>query len=60
MHAFVYADQFSYFVICVLLCRELGMMGSPGLDAMNGELKYPGDCYSPKFAADPYQRGKNC
>jgi len=35
--------------------RELGgMLGSPGgaLDAMNGagELKYPADCYSPKFS----------
>ncbi len=32
------------------------MMGSPGLDA-GGDMKYPADCYSPKFASDAY-RGK--
>ena len=35
----------------------MGMLSSPGLDGMTGgELKYPTDCYSPKFG-DTY-RGK--
>jgi len=33
-------------------CRgELGMLGSPGMDSLSGasDMKYPGDCYSPKY-----------
>ena len=33
--------------------RELGMLGSPGMDSLSGasdHMKYPGDCYSPKYA----------
>jgi len=34
-------------------CRgELGMLGSPTLDSLSGaagDVKYPADCYSPKF-----------
>jgi len=54
-----------------ILGREMGgMLGSPaaaaaaaaaavGLDAMNGaaDLKYPSDCYSPKFG-DSYKGNK--
>ena len=32
--------------------RELGMLGSPTLDSLSsaaGDVKYPADCYSPKF-----------
>ena len=41
--------------------RELGMLGSPGMDSLSGasDMKYPGDCYSPKYVdqRDTY-RGK--
>ena len=42
--------------------RELGMLGSPGMDSLSGasDMKYPGDCYSPKYVdqRDTY-RGKS-
>ena len=43
--------------------RELGMLGSPTLESLSGagggDVKYPADCYSPKFMdqRDTY-RGK--